>query len=69
MGMLDPRQMSRAGLAAYGALLAGMIAMVGYLVLAPEVQSLPAFLGLRMAIGALVAGVVGPVVIRLSGPY
>ena len=49
---------------AMGAVLAVLIALVGFWILAPDVDSLFLFLLLRAAVGATVAMIVGPMILR-----
>lgn len=53
----------RLKLGALGAALAVLIALVGYWILSPDVDSLFLFLLLRAAIGAIVAMIVGPIIL------
>ena len=63
---LDLRTMGRPGLALLGGVLGGTIALVGYAVLAPDVESLARFLALRILVGATVAGLVAPHILRFT---
>jgi zinc transporter ZupT len=49
--------------AVIGGSLGGLIAMVGYWALAPSVDSVPLFVALRVLAGAVVAMVVGPIIV------
>jgi len=46
-----------------GAILGVLIALVGFWILAPDVDSLFLFLLLRAAVGATVAMIVGPIIL------
>jgi len=48
---------------AMGAILGVLIALVGFWILAPDVDSLFLFLLLRAAVGATVAMIVGPIIL------
>ena len=48
--------------AAIGGLLGGVIAIVGYWVLSPSVDSILLFVALRVLVGAIVAVIVGPII-------
>lgn len=50
-----------------GAILGGTIALFGYWVLSPQIDSLFLFTLLRAGIGAGVAVIVGPVIMRIAG--
>ncbi len=47
-----------------GGILGGVIALVGYFILRPSTDSLILFLLLRMLVGAVVATIVGPMIVR-----
>ena len=63
---MDLRNAPRSHFALWGAVIGGAIALGGYAVLKPEVDTLWSFLAIRMAIGATVAATVGPAIIRGS---
>ena len=46
-----------------GGLLGGVIAIVGFWILSPSVDSLLLFVALRVMVGAIVAMIVGPIII------
>jgi zinc transporter ZupT len=52
----------RLGFAVIGGLLGGVIAIVGYWILSPSVDSVLLFVALRVMIGAMVAMIVGPII-------
>lgn len=54
---------SRFRIGIYGGLCGGMIAIVGFLILSPPVDSLFHFVILRIAIGAAVAMAIGPTIL------
>ena len=45
-----------------GGVLGGVIAIVGYWILSPSVDSLLGFVALRVMVGAVVAMIVGPII-------
>lgn len=58
--------MGRPGLALFGGVVGGAIALLGYFVMAPEVDSLARFLALRILVGAGVAALVAPHILRFK---
>jgi hypothetical protein len=50
----------------FGGIGGGLIALFGFFVLSPEIDSLLTFLAIRMGIGALVAMMVGPLIFALK---
>lgn len=51
--------------ASLGGVLGGLIAIVGYLILLPETDSVVLFVLLRVLVGAVVGMIVGPLVARM----
>jgi hypothetical protein len=50
-----------------GGVLGGMLAIIGYFIYSPTVDSLIFFVILRIFIGAVVATVAGPIIFTLTG--
>jgi hypothetical protein len=47
----------------FGAILGGVIAIVGYLILRPVTDSLVLFVGIRCIVGVVVAMIAGPLIL------
>ena len=47
-----------------GGILGGVIAIIGFLILSPVVDSIVTFVLLRVAVGAVVAMIAGPIIIK-----
>lgn len=63
---MDLRNARPSHFATWGAVIGGAIALGGYAVLKPDVDSVGVFLAIRMAIGATVAATAGPAIVRRS---
>ncbi len=50
----------------FGGVSGGVIAIIGYLILSPQVDSLVFFVILRMIVGATVAMIMGPILITTN---
>jgi len=47
----------------FGGITGGLIAIVGYLILSPQVDSIILFVLLRVVVGAVVAMLIGPIIL------
>jgi zinc transporter ZupT len=47
-----------------GGILGGLLAIIGFLILSPSIDSVILFVLLRVAIGAIVAMIIGPILVR-----
>ena len=47
-----------------GGILGGLIAFIGYLIMSPQTDSVVLFVLLRVGVGAVVAPIVGPIIMR-----
>jgi len=53
----------------FGGIIGGTIAIVGFWILSPQIDSLVSFVVLRMIVGAVVAMIVGPILLPKSTRY